>query len=106
LANPPALNQNGKKAHDWMCPLHADQELRRVDTALLPRRKIHVRRPKNAVVWETCLTRGHRNNGVIDILEDETDASDSEFYEHDEGGVVYKVPEHGIKLDFIDKVKE
>ncbi|KAM3413925.1 hypothetical protein BST61_g10596 [Cercospora zeina] len=117
LANPPALNQNGKKVHDWMCPLHVDQELRKVDVSALHRRKagnvassdrrrIHVRKPKNPVVAETALTRGHRNNGIIEVLEDESDASDSDFYDHDDGPMVYKLPAHGIKLDFIDKVKD
>lgn len=89
-----------------MCPLHADQELRRVDTALLNRRKIHVRKPKNPIIRDTYLSRGHQNNGIIEVMEDDTDSSDSEFYENDDNGTVYKLPEHGIKLDFIDKVKE
>lgn len=89
-----------------MCPLHADQELRRMDMSLLSRRKIHLRRPKNPKLHETSLTRGFRNNGIIDVVDDDTDTSDSEFYDHDDGGTVYKLPAHGIKLDFIDKVKE
>jgi hypothetical protein len=106
LANPPALNQNGKKVHDWMCPLHADQELRKIDTALLNRRTVHVRRPKAPKIVATALTRGSRNNGIIEIADDDSDDSDSEeFYELDDGGTVYKLPAHGIKLDFIDKVK-
>ncbi|KAK4497902.1 hypothetical protein PRZ48_010557 [Zasmidium cellare] len=108
LANPPALNAQNRRAHDWMCPLHADQELRKVDMSMLNRRNrrtIHLRKPKNPNVQETALTRGHRNNGIIEILDDESDASDSEFYDHDDGGTVYKLPAHGIKLDFIDKVK-
>ncbi|KAF2173556.1 hypothetical protein M409DRAFT_61920 [Zasmidium cellare ATCC 36951] len=108
LANPPALNAQNRRAHDWMCPLHADQELRKVDMSLLNRRNrrtIHLRKPKNPKVQETSLTRGHRNNGIIEVLDDESDASDSEFYDHDDGGTVYKLPAHGIKLDFIDKVK-
>ncbi|KAI5364150.1 Putative peptidase M24, Zinc finger, PHD-type, Zinc finger, FYVE/PHD-type, creatinase/aminopeptidase [Septoria linicola] len=106
LANPPALNKDGKKAYDWMCPLHVDQELRKVDIASLNRRRIHVRKPKKPKVAETALTRGHRNNGIIEVLDDESDSSDSEWYEHDDGPTVYKLPAHGIKLDFIDKVKD
>lgn len=106
LANPPALNKDGKKAYDWMCPLHVDQGLRKIDIAFLNRRRIHVRKPKKPKVAETALTRGHRNNGIIEVLDDESDSSDSEWYEHDDGPTVYKLPAHGIKLDFIDKVKE
>lgn len=92
-----------------MCPLHADHELRQVDARfLVPRRKLHVRRPRNAKVVETCLTRGLRNNGVIDIVYDDSDESGSEFYDDEthEDGVVYKLPASGMKLDFIDKIKK
>ena len=111
LANPPARTLEGKKTHDWMCPLHADHELRRVDTSLLnPRdigRKVHVRKPRNAKMVETSLRRGFCNNGVIDIVEDESDDSDSEFYEDTpDESTVYRLPASGIKLDFIDKVKK
>lgn len=105
LANPPALNQNGKKVHDWMCPLHADHELRHASMSQL-NRSIHVRKPKAAKVRETALTRGHRNNGIIEIADDDSDASDSEFYDMEgENGTVFKLPTNGIKLDFIDRVK-
>ncbi|EME81013.1 uncharacterized protein MYCFIDRAFT_86431 [Pseudocercospora fijiensis CIRAD86] len=106
LSNPPALNQNGRKVVDWMCPLHVDKDLRNIDTAFLSRRRVHVRKPKHPRMMETSLSRGHVNNGVIDIFEDESDASDSEFFDQDDGGIVYKLPEKGIKLDFIDRVKD
>lgn len=108
LANPPARSFEGKKIHDWMCPLHADQELRRVDTSLLlSRRKVHVRRPRNARIVDPALTRGFNNTGVIDVLDEDSDQTDSEFYE-EEGladAVVHRLPAIGIKLDFIDRVK-
>lgn len=108
LANPPARTLEGKKIHDWMCPLHIDHELRHIDVSMLaPRRKVHLRRPKNARVVESALTRGFRNTGIIDVAEDESDDSDSEFYDEytPQGGVVYRMPASGIKLDFIDKIK-
>lgn len=68
-------------------------------------RKLHIRKPKVAKVVETALSRGHRNNGIIEVLDDESE-SDSEFYDQEqEDGVIYKLPASGIKLDFIDKVK-
>jgi hypothetical protein len=88
-----------------MCPLHADQELRKVDTSILNRRHFHQRRPRNAKVVEGSLTRGLHNNGIIEVLTDDSDSSDSEFYEHEDPPVVYKLPAKGIMLDFIDKVK-
>ncbi|KAK3674584.1 hypothetical protein LTR78_005670 [Recurvomyces mirabilis] len=108
LANPPARSWDGKKIHDWMCPLHADQELRTVDASMLvPRRRLHVRRPRNARVIDVSLNRGFKNNGVVDVIEDDSDETDSEFYDDEtqEEGVVYRMPAHGIKLDFIDKIK-
>ncbi|KAK5168646.1 uncharacterized protein LTR77_005955 [Saxophila tyrrhenica] len=111
-SNPPARNQDGDKVHDWMCPLHSDHELRKVDTSLLnPRsvaRKVHIRKPRNAKVVEASMKRGFHNNGVIDVVvDDESDGSDSEFYDEEglDEGVVYRLPASGIKLDFIDKVK-
>ncbi|KAK4903396.1 hypothetical protein LTR27_000327 [Elasticomyces elasticus] len=110
LANPPARNWEGKKIHDWMCPLHVDQELRRVDVSLLaPRRKVHVRRPRNPKIVDTALSRGFQNGGVVDVQED-SDGSDSEFYEEDATDgphepIIHRLPQKGIKLDFIDKVK-
>ncbi|KAK5137194.1 hypothetical protein LTR08_000699 [Meristemomyces frigidus] len=108
LANPPARTLEGKKVHDWMCPLHTDHELRQIDIRMLaPRRKVHVRRPRNPKIVETSLKRGLRNNGIIDVYEDASDDSDSEFYDEEtaEERVVHRMPATGIKLDFIDKVK-
>ncbi|KAK3108032.1 hypothetical protein LTR53_017808 [Teratosphaeriaceae sp. CCFEE 6253] len=111
LANPPARGLDGKKIHDWMCPLHADQELRMVDASLLaPRRKVHVRKPRNAKVMDASLSRGFRNNGIIEIQDEDSDDSDSEFYEEEVPDtaaepVIHRMPMLGIKLDFIDKVK-
>lgn len=113
LANPPARNLEGKKLHDWMCPLHADHELRKVDTSLLNSRiggrKVHIRKPRNAKVVETSLRRGLRNNGVIEVIDDDDDDTGSEFYDEEDSqdeAIVYRLPASGIKLDFIDKVKK
>ncbi|KAK4545040.1 hypothetical protein LTR36_003591 [Oleoguttula mirabilis] len=108
LANPPARSLEGKKIYDWMCPLHVDHELQNIDISMLPpRRTVHLRRPKNPKIVDTALNRGLRNNGIIDILDDASDDSDSEFYDEEtaEEGIVYRMPASGIKLDFIDKVK-
>ncbi|KAI7516573.1 hypothetical protein KC319_g23027, partial [Hortaea werneckii] len=74
---------------------------------LAPRRKVHLRRPKQAKIVEPALSRGFRNNGVVDIAEDESEDSGSEFFDDEtaEEGVVYRMPASGIKLDFIDKIK-
>lgn len=94
-----------------MCPLHADHELRELDTRLLkparPARRVHIRRPRLAKTKETALQRGLANNGIIEIADDDSDATDSEFFEEDrDSAIVYKLPQQGIRLDFIDKVKQ
>lgn len=53
---------------------------------------------------DTLLRRGHKNDGLIEI-ENEEDDEDSGFEEITMSGVVYRLPERGIKLDFLDKVK-
>jgi hypothetical protein len=57
------------------------------------------------MVQTTYLQRGHRNNGIIEI-ENEPDQEDPRFYEETIKGVVYRLPERGIKLDFVEKVKQ
>ena len=110
LANPPVRNVDGRKTHDWMCPLHADHELRHVDTSLLaPRRTIHLRKPKNAKLVDTALQRGFRNNGLIEIADESSE--DEEFREEygrtrQDHNVIYRLPRKGVKLDFISKIKE
>ena len=62
-----------------------------------------MRRPKNVKVLNTFLPRGLKNNGLIEI---ENDPSDSENdMEVVDDSVVYRLPEKGIKLDFIDRLK-
>jgi hypothetical protein len=60
------------------------------------------RRPKIAPVVDTHLRRGHKNNGLIEVENEE----EMEFDEVTISGVVYRLPERGIKLDFLDKVKQ
>ncbi|RPB26446.1 hypothetical protein L211DRAFT_899709 [Terfezia boudieri ATCC MYA-4762] len=86
LANPPSQTRK------WMCPAHAEQGL------------LQPRRPRNAKVVNTCLRRGHKNNGYIEIENSESE-DEMQFNEHELGGVIYRLPERGIKLDFIDKIK-
>lgn len=62
-----------------------------------------VRRPKNARIVDTALRRGFRNNGLIEIQNDQSDEEDES--DREEMGIVYRLPERGVKLDFIDRVK-
>lgn len=67
-----------------------------------PGREYQIRRAKD---WKTSAIsegRGSKNNGVIAV---ENDPSDGE-YEPKKPGFVARVPETGIKLDFIDRIKK
>ncbi|KAI9832674.1 MAG: hypothetical protein M1819_004259 [Sarea resinae] len=114
MANPPPRAPNGKNRHRWMCPNHIDHELLTLDlsvresiqngTASGIGRTHKVRRPKNARIVDTALRRGFVNNGLIEIENDESSEAE-EFHDQEEFGVVYRLPELGVKLDFIDKIK-
>ncbi len=67
-----------------------------------PGREIQIRRPKNWKPSETIHRRGFENDGIIAV---ENEPSDGEE-EIESPGVVTRVPEKGIKLDFIDRIKK
>ncbi|KAL2358365.1 hypothetical protein BJ546DRAFT_5013 [Cryomyces antarcticus] len=103
LANPPARLWDGTM-RPWICPAHTDHDLRDIDLVKDGGRTIRVRRPKKAKIVDPAFPRGFRNNGLIELL---NEPSDDDFYE-EEGtdGVIYRLPEKAIKLDFVAKVKE
>ncbi|KAJ9667898.1 hypothetical protein H2201_002084 [Coniosporium apollinis] len=105
LANPPARGNKDNSRNMWMCPRHIDQDLRRLAPVGGGGRVHRVRRPRNAKIVDVALSRGFKNNGLIEI---ENESSDEEFIEENVGedGVVHRIPERGIKLDFIHKVKQ
>lgn len=68
--------------------------------------KIHrMRRPVKTVVRSVHMRRGFANDGNIEV---ETESDSDSGFESDESrdGTVHKLPARGIKLDFIDKVKQ
>ena len=52
---------------------------------------------------EMGLRRGFKNNGLVEV-DLESDDGESEV-EKEMAGVIYRVPELGIKLDFIDRIR-
>lgn len=108
MANPPPQPLDPKKKNLWKCPRHIDHDLRKLVSRhadeLVGARPHRVRRPKNAKVITPALSRGIKNNGLIEI-ESESSSDESEFYEEDNGTEVFRLPERGIKLDFIYKIK-
>ena len=125
LANPPHINLDSAQRDAWRCPRHIEHDLRsgyvvqndlhEHDTAMVdapvPRLGRKVRKPKHPKVVEPTFSRGIRNNGLIDIINDPDDDTDGEgnyvfgTEDKDLNSHVYRVPEKGLVLDFIHKVK-
>lgn len=114
--NPPATSVYGR----WKCPNHVDQATK------LPRR------PKKMKMEDPALRRGFKNNGNIEILNSEDEPPAAFFKEvpkffvesrdtpqgvaaklpvrtrktFEQDGILYRLPEDAIKLDFIDTVRK
>lgn len=58
--------------------------------------------PKNPIPRDVSMTRGFRNNGVIDV---ELMKDDERIDEVEMPGTIYRLPERGIRLDFLDRVR-
>ena len=95
----------------WMCPNHIDPELNSIDPqANLSNRdrptfsrKYKVRRPKDSITVDSNLNRGFKNNGLFEI---QNESSDDDTWTPTSTAVqILRVPERGVKLDFIDRVK-
>ncbi|KAF2862281.1 hypothetical protein K470DRAFT_256244 [Piedraia hortae CBS 480.64] len=101
---PPLVLEHNKKLRDWTCPLHADRDLRNVSvSALLPTRTVHVRRPKAATIVKPTYPRGFRNNGLIEVYDDDDDEDVEEFEYFSPNGVIYKLPASALKADFLER---
>lgn len=93
LANPPVQKPGSNKPyHNWMCPNHASHELFTFapDEDGYPRRH-QIRRPREARFIDVEVLPESSDEESLDELEAE--------------GIVYRVPENGIKLSFIERVK-
>lgn len=96
-----------------MCPNHIDKELLAIDPNVRARstplsdlsfgtRTYKIRRPKRTTIFEPALQRGYKNNGLIEIANEE-DWDEQIFSEY---GRTPRLSERSIKLDFIDKVRK
>ncbi|KEF52179.1 uncharacterized protein A1O9_11806 [Exophiala aquamarina CBS 119918] len=110
LAVPPRRRGDDKPTSSWRCPLHTEHDLTAISR--LPDvapgvmgRVPKLRRPKNAVPLDVGVPRGHRNNGIIDVELMADEISFDKTKEVRMNGKVYRIPERGIRLDFIDRVK-
>lgn len=93
LAIPPVVRT-------WRCPAHADELLGGLPESLTPAHRF--RKIKDAPVIEQAYSRGMKNNGFIEVDDDESD-EDSGWKDFTSFGRVYKLPAKGIMLDFISQ---
>ena len=112
LAVPPKkIVRNGKTKATWMCPNHTDPLLNDIDPTTNPEntdrpttsRRYKIREPKNAVTVNSTMTRGVKNNGIIEVIDD---PSGDELSTPDTPFQIPRLSERGIKLDFIDRIKQ
>jgi len=131
LANPPHISLDAAQRDAWKCPRHVDHDFRSgyllqhdlnegygkniamVDAPRAARVPRKVRKAKNAEVIEPTFSRGMRNNGQIDVLNNPDDDTDGEgnyvFATEDSRDLnskILRVPERGIVLDFVSKVNK
>jgi len=87
----------------WMCPLHASHAYRRM------------RRPKHKMrTVDVSLPRGFKNWGDIEVENDPSDEEETKeghklledgiSSEFEMNGTTHRLPEKGIKLDFLEKI--
>lgn len=128
-ANPPYIGIEATHRDAWRCPRHLEHDLRSgllhqndlnhqdndvemADAAPVARIARKLRKPKNPEVIEPTFTRGMRNNGLIEVINDPDDDTDGEgnyvFGQDDSKDLnskIFRVPEKGVILDFVTKVK-
>jgi hypothetical protein len=129
LANPPNISLEASTRDAWRCPRHIEHDLRSgllvpkdlnepdddvemADAASVAQVPRKIRKLKNPEVVEPTFSRGMRNNGLIEIINDPEDDTDGEgnYLFHpddprDPNSRVYRIPERGVVLDFLSKVK-
>ncbi|KAF1979958.1 hypothetical protein BU23DRAFT_445408 [Bimuria novae-zelandiae CBS 107.79] len=126
MANPPHINLESSHRDAWRCPRHIEHDFRSglvaqndisgaQDTVMVDapfsRLGRKVRKPRHPQVIQPTFSRGIRNNGLIDVINDPDDDTDGEgnyvfgSEEKDSNSMVYRVPEKGLILDFVEKVK-
>lgn len=127
LANPPHISLEASQRDAWRCPRHIEHDLRsgqlyqndlngiddvEMVDAVPARVSRKIRKRKHPKVVEPSFSRGMRNNGLIDIMNDSDDDTDGEgnyIFGPDDpkdlNSKVFRVPEKGLILDFVSKVK-
>ncbi|KAJ9254549.1 hypothetical protein DTO212C5_9230 [Paecilomyces variotii] len=93
LAIPPPQKPGSDKAHhNWMCPNHVEHELYKIAPGENGYGRAHrIRRPRHPRVVD------------VDVLPEDSEAEELE--EQESQGIVYRVSEKGLKLNFIERIK-
>lgn len=94
LANPP------HNLRSWKCPAHVDDLLAKLPGALGPAHRF--RKIKGAPVVQPAYSRGYISNGHVDVRLDESD-DESGWKDVETYGKIVRLPEKGIKLDFLSR---
>lgn len=96
LAIPPVVRT-------WRCPAHADDLLATLPEELAPAHRF--RKIKGAPVIVPAFSRGMKNNGFIEIDDDDEESEDenSGWSDVKTFGRVYKLSSKGVVLDFISQ---
>ncbi|CBY02180.1 hypothetical protein LEMA_P009670.1 [Plenodomus lingam JN3] len=128
LANPPHISLEASQRDAWRCPRHIENDFRsglllqkdlneqghdvEMDDAPPARVPRKLRMRKDPQIIEPTFSRGIQNNGLIDIINDPDDDTDGEGNyvfgtddAKDLNSKVFRIPEKGLILDFISKVK-
>jgi hypothetical protein len=86
----------------FRCPAHVDDLLALIPSTLAPAHRY--RKIKGQPAIRPAVGRGIKNNGHIEVEFEESDEEEEQgFYEERQYGHVYKLPELGIKLDFVSQ---
>ncbi|KAL2874124.1 hypothetical protein SGCOL_010712 [Colletotrichum sp. CLE4] len=99
LAIPPVVRT-------WRCPAHADDLLATLPEELAPAHRF--RKIKGAPVIIPAFSRGMKNNGFIEIDDDDEESEDenSGWSDVKTFGRVYKLSSKGVVLDFISQLRK
>ncbi|TQN73094.1 hypothetical protein CSHISOI_02385 [Colletotrichum shisoi] len=97
LAIPPVLRT-------WRCPMHADDLLAELPKELAPAHRF--RKIKGAPAITPAFSRGMKNNGIIEIEDEESEDEATGWNDVKTFGRVYKLPAKGIILDFISQLRK
>ncbi|KAJ2894716.1 putative phd-finger domain-containing protein [Zalerion maritima] len=116
LSNPPHIKT-------WVCPAHADEVMAGNPQLIGPGHKFRLLKKKESI--QPAYTRGARNHGFVEIVNDDDDegadkekptkATDNEMGQMDVAGYdftvntdygrTYILPSSGIKMDFVSKIQ-